>query len=58
MKKITPFTAVPYRGQSRDDLVVTVNTWFSEVSGFVAEANALIEDINTAAEASVFSVCV
>lgn len=55
MKKITPFTAVPYRGQSRDDLVVTVNTWFSEVSGFVAEANALIEDINTAAEASVFS---
>lgn len=55
MTQITPFTAVPYRGQSREDLVTTVNTWFSEVSGFVSQANALIRDINVAAESSVFS---
>ena len=55
MTQITPFTAVPNRGQSQEDLVTTTNTWFSEVSGFVEEANALIRDINTSAESSLFS---
>lgn len=55
MTQITPFTAVPHRGQSQEELVTTTNTWFSEVSGFVAEANKLIGDINTSAESSVFS---
>lgn len=55
MTQITPFTAVPNRGQSQEALVTTTNTWFSEVSGFVEEANALIGDINTSAESSLFS---
>lgn len=55
MTQITPFTAVPNRGMSQETLVDTTNTFFSEVNGFVGQANALIEDINTAAEGSVFS---
>lgn len=43
---ITGFTAVPSRLASRQELVETTNTFFSEVPQFVTEANELQADVN------------
>ena len=55
MTQIPPFTAVPNRGQSQEDLVNTTNTFFSEVGGFVTSANALRQEIQDIAEFSLYS---